>query len=209
MLPFAFALTLSAPAIAADPNVPHEHQGKIAAYKAAPPEIPLSTDDLARLATGQFVLKQLKTESGGRGVSVQDIKAPPATVWSRIVNYGMYPKWVEHVTACGNYKTGGSDIYTRFVLDVWGAEIEYYIHHTYRPDLGWLTWTLDYGRRSDLDDSVGFWRVVSISESPAMTRVFYSVDIRIKGWVPGVVQDMIARKGLTDATSWVKRVSEG
>lgn len=196
-------------ALAADPNVPHEHQGILPAYKGAPPAVALSSTDLANLAAGQVVLKQVKVETGGRGVAVMDVHASTSTVWSKITSYSSYPKWVSHVEACSNYRTSGNDIYTRFVLDVWGVDVEYYIHHVYRPDQGYLTWTLDYARQSDLDDSVGFWRVTSVGTDPVTTRVEYSADIRIKGWVPGVVADMIAKKGLTDATSWVKKQSEG
>jgi hypothetical protein len=89
-----------------------------------------------------------------------------------------------------------------------GFDVEYFIHHTYRPDEGWLTWTLDYSRQSDLDDSVGYWRVWTVTTSPAVSRLAYSVDIRFKGYIPGFVQDMIAKKGLTDAATWVKRESE-
>lgn len=201
-------MMLVALALAADANAPHEHQGILPAYKGAPPAVALSSTDLANLTAGQVVLKQVKVATGGRGVAVMDVHASTSTVWSKITSYASYPKWVTHVSACSNYKTSGNDIYTRFVLDVWGVDVEYFIHHVYRPDLGYLTWTLDYARQSDLDDSVGFWRVTSVGTEPVTTRVEYSADIRIKGWVPGVVADMIAKKGLTDATSWVKKQAE-
>jgi Polyketide cyclase / dehydrase and lipid transport len=196
-------------AFAANPSAPHEHQGVLSAYRGAPPALSLSSSELSTLDGGGVVLKQVKSETGGRGVAVMNIRATPATIWSKITNTAMYPRWVEHVSACANYRAEGSNFYTRFVLDVWGASVEYYIKHTYRPDQGYLTWTLDYSRNSDLDDSVGFWRVTPVTTDPPVTRLEYSADIRLKGWVPGVLQDMIAKKGLTDATSWVKKQAEG
>lgn len=202
------ALILALPLLAADPTKPHEHQGKVAAYRGAPPAVALSEKDLATLAAGQVVLKQVESGNGGRGVAVMDVQAAPATIWSRIVNFPMYPKWVDNVATCEVYKKEGEDIYTRFVLDPLGMDVEYFIRHAYRPSAGYMTWTLDYTRQSDLDDSVGYWRVTPISTDPPVSRLEYSVDIRFKGWVPGFVQDMISAKGLTNATTWVKKQSE-
>ena len=51
-----------------------------------------------------------------------------------------------------------------------GIGIDYYIEHIIHTDEGWVTWTLDYSRKSDLDDSVGYWRVTARPPSPAATR---------------------------------------
>jgi hypothetical protein len=87
--------------------------------------------------------------------------------------------------------------------------VEYFIRHDYHPDKGYLAWTLDYSRQSDLDDSVGYWRVKPLTTEPPRSRLEYSVDIRFKGWIPGFVAKMIQEKGLSDATTWVKKQSEG
>lgn len=203
----AFVLTLAA--VAADPAVPHDHQGLVPAYRGAPPAVPLAPEDALKLDGGEMVLKQVKTGNGGRGVVFMDIAAAPATIWSRILDYKMYPTWVDNVAACEVYRKDGPNIFTRFVLDPMGMNIEYYIKHTYNPDAGWLTWSLDYSRLSDLDESIGYWRITPVSADPPRTRLEYSVDVRFKGWVPGFAQDMIAKKGLTNAVTWVKQRSEG
>jgi ribosome-associated toxin RatA of RatAB toxin-antitoxin module len=194
-------------ALAADPNLPHEHQGVIAAYKGAPPAISLSETDLATLTAGQQVQKQFQVGNGGRAAAIMDIAASTDKVWSKILSFSSYPSWVENVSACEVYKTEGSNIYARFLLSVMGMSVEYYIKHTLNKAAGYMTWTLDYSRQSDLDDSVGFWRVTALSS--AKTRVEYSVEIRFKSWIPGFVADMIRSQGLTSATSWVKKQSEG
>lgn len=195
-------------AFAADATVAHPHRGVVTAYHGAPPAVALSAADLSTLASGSVLLKQQQVASGGRGVAMMDIKAAPAQIWSKILDYGHYPQMVDRVSECGNYRVSGEHIFTRFVLSVLGTEVEYFIDHTSRPHLGYLTWTLDYARKSDLDDSVGYWRVTPQASSPAVTRLEYSVDIRFTGYVPGFVAEMISKKGLTDATSWVKRESE-
>ncbi len=202
---FAFSLAFS-PARAADPNQPHNNQGLVTPYHGAPPSVTLSADDEAKLASGQQVQKQVQVGSGGHAVAFMNINAPVSKVWSKITSFTSYPQWVDNVTKCQPYKTDGSLIYVDFGLSVMGIGVEYYIRHDYQPAQGYMTWTLDYSRLSDLDDSVGYWRVTALS--PTVTRVEYSVDIRFKGWIPGFVQEMISTKGLTTATTWVKKQSE-
>jgi hypothetical protein len=209
LLALAIALTCCAPAFAADPNTPHPHQGVIAAYSGAPPTVDLDAADLATLAEGKPVMKQQKLgDAGGRGIAVQDVHATTDQVWAKILNYPMYPEWVDGVYECEEYKVDGHDHYVRFVIGAMMIKVEYYIKHDVEQEKGYLTWTLDYSRTSDLDDSVGFWRVEPIADKPGWTRVFYSVQIKMSGWVPGWVEDMLAKSGLTKATEWVKRESE-
>lgn len=200
---------LATSAFAGDASQPHPHRGVVAPFTGAPPTPTLTADDLAALASGKSVLKQTKNPDGsGRGVSVQDIHADPDKIWARITNYKMYPQWVENVYECSTYKVEGSDIRARFLIGTSLLKYEYFVKHTYRPADHWMTWTLDYDRQSDLDDVVGFWRVEPLADKPGYTRVFYSVSVKLSGWVPGWVEDMLAKNGLTSATTWVKRESE-
>lgn len=195
-------------ALAADPAKPHDHQGIVKPYAGAPAPVTLSADDLTKLQAGQLVMKQAQTGNGGHAVAFQNIAATPDRIWSRIVNYPMYPKWVDSVQKCEIYKKEGSNIYVDFGLSVMGIGVEYYVKHNYQPSQNYLTWTLDYTRQSDLDDSVGYWRLTPVSADPPVTRLEYAVDIRFKGWIPGFVQSYIQSKGLTSAVSWVKKQSE-
>jgi carbon monoxide dehydrogenase subunit G len=210
LLPVVFAaLLLSSSAEAADPTKPHGHTGLIAPYKGAPPVPTVSAADAAILAKGDAVLQQVKNEGGGgRGIAIQDIHADNATVWSKITDYNKYATMVEGVKECGTYEKAGDHIKARFVITAMFMNIEYYVDHVYKPADNWMTWTLDYTRESDLDDSVGFWRSSPVPDKPGWTRVFYSVEVRLKGWVPAMVENMVAKSGLTQATGWVKRESE-
>jgi hypothetical protein len=73
---------------------------------------------------------------------------------------------------------------------------------------GYVTWTLDYSRSSELDDSVGFWYVAKHPTKPNWTRLYYSVEIRVASWVPSFVENYLSKKGLVTATAWVKKESE-
>ena len=194
-------------ALAADAGKPHAHTGKVAPY-TNPPVVALTPAESTTLAQGQPVLKQVKSATGGRGVAVFDVKAPKDKVWGVVTNYSMYPKWVDGVSKCGPYKREGNNVYVDFVLSTMGLDVQYYIKHVINPTAGLITWTLDYTRSSDLDDSVGYWRVTPVTTTPPLTRVEYSASIAISGWVPGFVKTMIEDKGLQNATSWVKTQSE-
>jgi ribosome-associated toxin RatA of RatAB toxin-antitoxin module len=193
---------------AASTDKPHPHQGIVEAYSGKPEKPTLSTEDLAKLAEGKSVMTQLKSGEGGRGMAIQDIHADPATIWSKITDYKSYPGMVDNVKECEVYSQEGDRIKARFILSAALISVEYYIDHVYKPDEGYMTWTLDYSRQSDLDDSVGMWVVEALPEKPGWSRVYYSVDVRLKGWIPGAIENIIAKQGLNKATEWVKRESE-
>jgi hypothetical protein len=193
---------------AADPNSAHPHQGIVEPFLGPPTPAPLDADQLRALAQGETILTTLEGDRGGRGIAIQDIRATSDLVWNRIAAFDEYPGMVDYVVECEPYLANESDLRVRFVLKILGFRYEYYIRHDFRPDRGYITWTLDYARESDLDDSVGYWAVQSHPEDPGQSRVFYSIDMRTRGWMPGIVRRMIARQGLRDATGWVKREAE-
>jgi ribosome-associated toxin RatA of RatAB toxin-antitoxin module len=188
----------------------HPHQGVLKPYAGKPPKVKLTAGDLTALAKGEPVKKQMESKGskGGRGLAVQDIAAPPEVVWGRILDFERYPKMVDNVKACSVYARKGEHIKTRFVIGTFAISIEYFIDHVVNQEQGWMTWTLDYTKESELHDSVGFWFVEKHPEKAGWTRLYYSVDLAVSGWVPGFVEDMLREEGLTRATSWVKREAE-
>ena len=206
----ASALLLAAPAtgIAADAGRPHPHRGVVAPFDGRPEIAPLDDEQRAALARGIAILVTLEGDEGGRGMAIQDVRASAETVWRRIGAFGEYPRMVPHVEECEIYHAEGDDVRVRFLLSVMSLEYEYYIQHAVRTDEGYVTWTLDYTRESDLDDSVGYWAVSELPDRPGWSRLFYSIDMRTRGWMPGFLRNMIAKRGLKDATAWVKREAE-
>ena len=195
---------------AADDSQPHPHTGVLKPYPNTPNIPTLTANDLAKLADGKSVQKQFKESgaSGGRGLAVQDVHASPEEIWSRIMALENYTQWVSNVSECEVYETTGRHTKARFVLSATVMSVEYFIDHTFYPERNYLTWTLDYSKESDLDDSVGFWYVQPLKEKPGWSRLYYSVDVKLKGWVPGFIQKQITKSGLNKATAWVKLESE-
>lgn len=204
----ALAIAAAPAALAADPDAPHPHQGIVPAFAGAPPKIELTDEQRATLADGESVLTTLPGDAGGRGVAIQDIHATPDVIWDRIGAFDEYPRMVDNVEECEIYHDDGDDVRVRFEISVVGFEYEYFIRHRFRPEDGYVTWTLDYSRESDLDDSVGYWAVTPHPEKPGWSRLFYGIDMRTRGYMPGFVRDLIAKRGLEDATEWVKREAE-
>jgi ribosome-associated toxin RatA of RatAB toxin-antitoxin module len=203
----AFGL-LATPATAADATKPHDHKGILKPYPRPPKPPVLTAADKAILAAGKPVMRQTEGEAGGRGLAIFEVNAPADVVWATIRDYPSYPRYIPEVKKCEVYKKDGGKVDVDFVIKSYGVSIEYYIHHDIDVAGRWMTWTLDYNRSSDLDDSVGFWRVTPVDGAPERAQVEYSVDIAISSWVPGFVRSLLVDDGLKQATSWVKVQSE-
>ena len=63
-------------------------------------------------------------------------------------------------------------------------------------------------RKSDLDDSAGYWLVYPSPTDTGKTRVEYSVDLRIGPGIPDFIETILADKGIKNASQWVKKVAE-
>jgi ribosome-associated toxin RatA of RatAB toxin-antitoxin module len=196
-------------ALAADAAKPHEHQGKLKPYARPPPPLELSDAEKKALGEGRPVMRQTEGDAtSGRGMAVFRVDASPDVVWATINDFGSYPKWIDGVKKCAVYKKEGGLIDVEFQVSSFPVSADYFIHHDFDMANRWGTWTLDYTRNSDLDDSVGFWRVNPAPGDRNQSLVEYSVDVAAKAWLPGFVRTLIVDTGLKQATQWVKVQSE-
>jgi hypothetical protein len=192
----------------------HPHQGKVIPFKPGDPKVKLDRKALNILSQGRPYQTQIKSGSSGRGLVVQDVEAPTNIVWDRILDYNNYAKMVPKTLESQNYKVekhrdGSQTIYTRMKVGFGIIKLVFYVKHEYLPKLHSLTWTLDYTKKSDFDDSCGYWYVVPHPDDPThKTRVYYSVAASMFDWVPQFVVNFMSNKALTDATGWVKTFSE-
>jgi ribosome-associated toxin RatA of RatAB toxin-antitoxin module len=199
---------LSSAARAADPSSPHPHAGKFRPVGTPPVSTPLTEEQRAKLAAGEAVRTTVRGDGAGRGLAIIDVAAPPELVWACITDISRYPAMVDNVREAEVYAREGEHIKARFVLGGAGVAIEYYVDHVFRPDDGYMTWTLDYSRKSDLDDSVGFWRVTPHPERPDHSRITYSIEVSVGWWLPRMLERRLAADGLVRSTEWVKREAE-
>lgn len=204
----ALSLVLPLPAQAADASKPHEHKGVLKPYPEKYQPVSLSEAEKKQVAAGEPVFKETEGDAGGRGIAIFRVNAPPDIVWGTLKSFEKYPKWIDSVDETEVYRKKGEDIDVRFEISAMGFSVEYFIAHEFREANKYATWTLDYTRQSDLGDSVGFWKVDAAPGDPNASVVTYSVDIQVKSWVPGFIRTLLVDKGLEEATSWVKKVSE-
>ena len=134
--------------------------------------------------------------------------ASPKTVWQVITSFQNYPEWIQEISETEIYVSEGRNIYVDFIISVYLIDIQYFIKHDYQPEKGSMTWTLDYNRKSDLDDSAGYWLVYPSPTDTEKTRVEYSVDLRIGPGIPDYIETILADKGIQNASQWVKKVAE-
>mgnify|MGYP003951744245 CR=1 FL=1 len=210
LLPLLFCLALSSvggSATASDPNKAHANQGLLKPFTSAPAAQTLSASDLAKLKKGDFIQRHSEGDGGGSGVAVQYIKASPEVIWSTILNYSQYKNRVKNVKSCSVYKRSGDDIYVDMQSSVFGFGFGLYTRNTVKKDQGYMAWTLDYDRKSDVEDMVGYWRLESIQVSPPITKLEYSTQIKMRG-VPGFIVNYLTKDSLREGTAWVKLHSE-
>jgi len=190
-----------------DPNSRHSHNGVLDPIENAPRPVILSTSQRAQLEKGEVVLEQRQDDSGGGGVAVQYINATEEDVWATILNYDRYTDWVNNVVSCTVYERSGDDIYVEMISSVMGIKIGLYTKNTVRKDQNYMSWTLDYGKESDVNDMIGYWRVQQIQDSPPVTRVDYRTEMLVSG-VPGFVGNYLTKDALVSGTQWVKKQAE-
>jgi len=153
--------------LSASTDKPQGHTGIVKPFKPGPPGIKLKSGEIEKLRKGEAVKQQLSSGSGGRGLVIQDVHAPPEVVWGRIMDFPAYTRMVPRVSLCENYKMqenymqGLKEIYTRMRLTVMGFNVEYFIHHKYYPKMNTIVWTLDYNR--EVRSGVGYPLYLSLS----------------------------------------------
>jgi len=194
---------------AAETDQPHPHQGLLKPYEVVPLGFDLDEKQLERLAKGKVVTITMENEdTGGTGIGVIDIEAPTDIVWSRIMGFDHYPEWVGPVKFCNVYHQSGDTIQTHVKISGFLYKYEYFLVNVYWPEQAMLTWTLDYDRKSDFDDCVGAWYVEKHPENTGWTRAWFSSDLKLNAPLPGFLMKYIKKKGIKNATKWVKEQSE-
>lgn len=200
--------------LSASADEPHPHNGVVQPFQAGDPGVKLDRAAEALLRQDKPYQTQIQSGTAGRGLVVQDVKAPTDVVWDRILDFNNYHKMVPKTMESSIYKHetsrgGAQRIWVRMKVGFTPApRLVFFVNHLYQPALHSMTWTLDYARKSDFDDSCGYWYVVPHPDNKEWSRVYYSVQVSMFSWVPQFVVDFMSQQALTDATGWVKKQSE-
>lgn len=192
----------------AQANTPHFHKGVLVPYEMGPPSMLLSQSDEAELSQGKPLMQVIVNPetSTRRLMMVRNIPAPSSVVLDRILDIDAYPRMVNGVDRTERYlsvdhKDGIQEVRAIYDIHALHMKFRYFMTHRYDSAQRCMTFRLDYDRRSDIDDSVGYWFVMP--RDKASCRVYYSCDTKMRGWVPGPVYTLLGKTALRQATTWV------
>ena len=203
----ALIVATTGPAFAASVDEPHPHRGVLPPIASAPAPVVLTAEERERLKRGKHIERHTKSDQGGSGIAVQYINASPEIIWATILSYHRYTDWVKNVVGCSVYQKEGTTLYVDMETSLLGFRNRVFTKNAVRKDQGYMSWTLDYDRKSDVNDLVGYWRVQPVEGMPGVTRLEHSNSISIRG-VPGFLVNYMTRDALSDGTAWVKREAE-
>jgi ribosome-associated toxin RatA of RatAB toxin-antitoxin module len=212
----SLAAVLLGSCMAHDPNSPHNHNGVFRPYRVGPPKkagLILSKADKQKLqdsggepTSTVVALSASPTSPSGtmRCTSVQEIDAPPSIVWELLLDYANYPKFVSGISSCKPYSkrrtlTGGQIACAQYTVSLGPAfKVNYYLDHHYEPLQNSMVWHLDYTRKSDVFDSVGYWYVEALEKD--RSRVYYTQDSLLPSWIPKPVRKSFTKIAMKSAT---------
>jgi hypothetical protein len=202
---FAFLLLTSITA-----QAEHEHAGVLAPYPGEPELFVLSEKESRQLQKDKPIFRRQLIGKEKRFVTVFPVNASAQIVWSVIKDFSQYPDWIEDIQNVDIYKQENGILYVRFDAETkFAGKNSWFARHDYPvDDREWGTWTLDYSHLSDLDDSVGYWRVALSELNTEKSIVSYSAAVKLKPRVPAFIINLIVKSRLKQATHWVKEQAE-
>jgi len=138
-----------------------------------------------------------------RCTSVLDVRAPPNIVWSLLLDFPRYPQFVSGISSCKPYSKkrtlkGGKIVGAKYTVKLSPLfKIQYHLEHHYEPTANSMAWHLDYTKKSDVFDSVGYWHVEA---QPWGSRVYYTQDSLLPSWIPAPVRKTFTKVAMRSAT---------
>jgi len=173
------------------------------------PQLPeLSDKDLALLARGERVQRQMRDGRVGTGMVVQDVEADIPLVFAVLTDIDRYPERISTVRKAVTYKTGNRLKKTQFQISKFRLQVNTELRCLQQQNM--LEFTIDPERPAPfLEDATGFWFLEDVSSgAETRTRVWLVAGIACSALLPTAIVDYAASKALPRATTWVKPVME-
>lgn len=176
---------------------------------------------IRKLLAKEKVWESVDLVDGGMiGRVIMDVKAPPAIVWNQLSDFSSYPKHISFMKSCEVEKRRLSrtrdtrignnieQILVKFVMSFSKQNLTCYATHTYEPELGSMTWSLDDSKENALAQVEGHWHVMPHPDSPLESRVFFEIGVIGHSWLPQRVIKDVSVGAMKNATLWLKTESE-
>lgn len=191
----------------ADEHKPHPYAPILQPIVSTPESIEVTSEETKLLDLNKTVVRQSKNGQAGSGIAVQDIDAPSEYVWKVILSHNRYSEWVKNIDRCHVYKKEGRLWYIDMLTSFLWVKSQLYMVHRIQQPMGYISWSLDRTRTSDLKDVTGYWKIYAVEGKKNRTRLEYGSQI-VAGGVPDFVIEFLTHDSLVDGTQWVKSQSE-
>ncbi|CAE7470682.1 unnamed protein product [Symbiodinium necroappetens] len=164
------------------------HRGTLPAFKLGPVENlkPLTSSEEKTLEQGKLVLRQEEDPTRGKGLAIRDMAATPDDVMEELLDFSTYKKKVAMCSSSivyGRKKLRGGKEQIKVEMSstiIPGFSFHCYFDHTADRKGHSMIWSLDYDRRSDVDDIKGMWYVEPHPTKEGWSRVYYQIDMRLR-----------------------------
>jgi len=201
---------------ASDASKPHPHSGVFKKLKLGTPRgvgFPKMTRAEAKRlqlsGKAKYTVKVLASSPTSpkgtmRCTSTCYVSTPPPVVWGVLLDLPNYPKFIQGMSSVSYYKrkrtmTGGQMFNARYTIKVGPLyKVVYFLDHHYEPLQKSMVWQLDYARRSDVFDSVGYWHV---EPEGTGSIVSYTQDSLLPAWIPRPVKKTFTTVAMRAATA--------
>ena len=164
-----------------------------------------------QLQAGQVVTSPLPDLDPPGALAFVEIQATPDQVWAALNDPEETVEGTPSVTACTRYKleqtATGQSIGLHYVLSVAWTEIEYLVLRDLRPAEGWMTWTLDPDKDSDLVHTSGTYRVLP-GRSPDHQLLVYVSQVDSGRRVPAAISNFLTGRALKTYLGHVQTIAE-
>lgn len=147
--------------------------------------------------------------STGSGMSVQDVRADPDDVFRAVSSFSEYASRIKTVRTVTVSSQSGRT--TKALIEVSRFKLKLYVNFTTYDTARYVAWTLDRDIPTPfIRECVGYWYVEDLGEArPGWSRVWFVVRVRLRPFVPKIIEALVARVGLRRATTWIQSLSEG
>ena len=95
---------------------------------------------------------------------VKDVRAPAEVITSRILDFDAYPRMIKGCDSLEKYEERDEAlgvhkhiVKAKYHIHAMHMHFTYFMTHEWDPDSRCMVFHLDYDKRSDIDDSVGYW----------------------------------------------------
>ncbi len=131
-----------------------------------------------------------------------------------LLNYAYYPSWISTIfhTNIYKYHKKGKIIENGIIFHLkkyYFLNFTYNILHRVYEKKKWITWKIDPLKKSTyFTKSSGFWFIKNKIKKNNISKIFYLTEIKIKKWVPLLLEEYLINNGLKKATKWIKNITE-